>query len=114
MQLKDKRVLVFGAAKSGISATKLLQKLETFVILYDSNTKLTVCDFEEKLDTKQNFTLLTGKLTEEIMDTLDLVVLSPGVPIDLPEVTLMKAKNIPVWGEIELAYQNTKGKAHRL
>ncbi|MBE5967404.1 MAG: UDP-N-acetylmuramoyl-L-alanine--D-glutamate ligase [Lachnospiraceae bacterium] len=110
MQLKDKRVLVFGAAKSGISATKLLQKLETFVILYDSNTKLTVCDFEEKLDTKQNFTLLTGKLTEEIMDTLDLVVLSPGVPIDLPEVTLMKAKNIPVWGEIELAYQNTKGK----
>ncbi|HBI73389.1 MAG TPA: UDP-N-acetylmuramoyl-L-alanine--D-glutamate ligase [Lachnospiraceae bacterium] len=110
MQLKDKKVLVFGAAKSGISATKLLQKLGAYVILYDSNTKLTVCDFEGKFDTKRKFTLLTGKLTEEVMDTLALAVLSPGVPIDLPEVTIMKEKNIPIWGEIELAYQNARGK----
>lgn len=110
MQLKDKRVLVFGAAKSGISATKLLQKQEAYVILYDSNTNLKVGDFEDKFDIQKGFMLLTGKLSEEIMDTLDLVVLSPGVPIDLPEVELMKAKNIPIWGEVELAYRLSKGK----
>ncbi|NLP34387.1 MAG: UDP-N-acetylmuramoyl-L-alanine--D-glutamate ligase [Clostridiales bacterium] len=110
MQLKDKRVLVFGAAKSGISATKLLQKLEAFVILYDSNTKLEVRDFEGKFDTQENFMLITGKLSEGIMDALDLVVLSPGIPIDLPEVELLKEKNIPIWGEIELAYRYTRGK----
>lgn len=110
MQLKDKRVLVFGAAKSGISATKLLQKQEAYVILYDFNTNLKVGDFEDKFDIQKGFMLLTGKLSEEIMDTLDLVVLSPGVPIDLPEVELMKAKNIPIWGEVELAYRLSKGK----
>lgn len=110
MQLKDKRVLVFGAAKSGISATRLLQKQDANVILYDSNTNLKVDDFADKFDIQQRFMLLTGKLSEEIMDTLDLVVLSPGVPIDLPEVELMKAKNIPIWGEIELAYRFSKGK----
>jgi len=110
MQLKDKRVLVFGAAKSGISATKLLQKQEANVILYDSDTKIKVVDFADKFDIQHRFMLITGKLSEEIMDTLDLVVLSPGVPIDLPEVELMKAKNIPIWGEIELAYRFSKGK----
>jgi UDP-N-acetylmuramoylalanine-D-glutamate ligase len=38
MQLKDKKVLVFGAGKSGISATKLLQSQGAFVTLYDGNT----------------------------------------------------------------------------
>ncbi|HHX12854.1 MAG TPA: UDP-N-acetylmuramoyl-L-alanine--D-glutamate ligase [Clostridiales bacterium] len=109
MQLRGKKVLVFGAAKSGISATRLLQKLETNVILYDSNTKLKVEDFKDKLDTKDNFQLLTGELTENIINTLDLVILSPGVPIDLVEVKVIKEKNIPIWGEIELAYRNAKG-----
>ena len=43
------------------------------------------------------------------MDTLDLVVMSPGVPCDLPEVLLMKEKGIRIWGEVELAYECGKG-----
>lgn len=110
MQLKGKKVLVFGAAKSGVSATRLLQKLEANVILYDSNTRLDIDDFKNKLDTNVNFKLLTGELTENIIDTLDLVILSPGVPIDIAEVNIIKDKNIPIWGEIELAYRNAKGR----
>lgn len=110
MQLKGKNVLVFGAAKSGISATRLLQKLEANVILYDSNNKLKLEDFKEKIDIRENFRLITGELTNSIMDYLQLVILSPGVPSDLPEVDKIREKGIPIWSEIELAYRNTKGK----
>ena len=44
------------------------------------------------------------------MDTLDLAVLSPGVPTDLPFVIKLQDKKIPVWGEIELAYVCGKGR----
>ena len=110
MQLKGKRVLVFGAGKSGISSARLLIKQEAFVILYDSNTKLTNKDFSDKLDTSHNFLLVTGELPENIIQGLDLLVISPGVAIDHPSVLAITEKNIPVWGEIELAYRISKGK----
>jgi len=110
MQLKDKKVLVFGAGKSGISATRLLQRQGAFVVLYDGNTKLTKKDFTEQLDTENYFMLVTGILSEELIDTIDLLVLSPGIAIDHPDVERIKAKNIAVWGEIELAYRYSKGK----
>ena len=59
MRLKDKRVLVFGVSKSGISATKLLQK-QKLLLYYTINTKLEVRDFEGKFDTQENFMLITG------------------------------------------------------
>lgn len=110
MQLKGKRVLVFGAGKSGISSTRLLLKQEAFVILFDSNTKLTNNDFFDKFDTEHNFLLVTGDLPKDIIQSLDLLVISPGVAIDHPGVLAITEKNIPVWGEIELAYRISKGK----
>ena len=53
--------------------------------------------------------IVLGTLPESVMDTLDLVVISPGVPCDLPEVLLMKEKGIRIWGEVELAYECGKG-----
>jgi len=110
MQLKDKKVLVFGAGKSGISATRLLQKQEAYVILFDSNTALTKDDFADKFNTNQNFELVLGEIPEELMNSIDLLIISPGVPLDHPQVEKMIAKKIPVWGEIELAYRYAKGK----
>lgn len=110
MLLEDKRVLVFGAGKSGISATKLLQNYGASVLLYDANTKLETKEFEGKLDIEHNFQLITGSLTEELMGKIDLLILSPGVPIDHPYVESMIGNNIPVWGEIELAYRLSKGR----
>lgn len=110
MELKDKRVLVFGAGKSGISATRLLQKQGAFCILYDANTKLAKDDFKDKFDTVHQFMLVTGEITDDLIDTLDLLVISPGVAIDHPEVERIGRRGIPVWGEIELAYRFSKGK----
>ena len=81
MQLKDKKVLVYGAGKSGISATRLLQKQGAEVILYDSNTKLTKKEFEDKFDTDRNFQLVTGSLSDELITALTLLVISPGVAL---------------------------------
>ncbi len=110
MQWKDKRVLVFGAGKSGISATKLLQKQNVFVVLFDSNTTLTINDFISKIDTSNNFKLITGEISDEIINTIDYLILSPGVPTDLPMVLKFKEKQIPILGEIELAYEFSRGR----
>jgi UDP-N-acetylmuramoylalanine--D-glutamate ligase len=110
MQLKGKRILVYGAARSGISATGLLQKLGAFVILFDGNTSLARDNFKDKFDTEGSFQLVTGTLPEEIINTIDLLVISPGVATDKPDIERIKEKKIPVWGEIELAYRCAKGK----
>ena len=58
-------------------------------------------------DTKAE--IILGELSEEVMETLDLVVMSPGVPTDLPVVLKMRDMGIPIWGEVELAYTYGKG-----
>ena len=109
MQLQGKKVLVYGAAKSGVSAVGMLRRLDAFVVLYDRNTNLSKDDFKD-YETDDKFLFIAGVLTDEILDTISLVVISPGVPCDIPDVSRIKERNIPIWGEIELAYRYTKGK----
>lgn len=107
MELRGKKVLVFGAGISGVGSCSLLKDEEAEVILYDGNAKL---DVEKmKAQVGESVEVIAGPFPEEIMDNLDLVVMSPGVPTDLPVVLAMKGKGIPVWGEIELAYVCGKG-----
>ena len=85
------------------------------MILYDGNDRLD----EQKLlseivwKTGQKASVILGSLSEqqedEMLDGLSLVVMSPGVPTDLPIVGKMHQRGIPVWGEIELAYVFGKG-----
>ncbi|HKL80599.1 MAG TPA: UDP-N-acetylmuramoyl-L-alanine--D-glutamate ligase [Mobilitalea sp.] len=110
MQLKDKKVLVFGAAKSGISATRLLQKQGASIILYDGNADLKIEDFNNKFDINKQFTAVFGEFNESLIDTTELLIISPGIAIDHPLVEKFRGKGIPVWGEIELAYQLSRGK----
>jgi UDP-N-acetylmuramoylalanine--D-glutamate ligase len=110
MQWKDKRVMVYGAARSGISAAALLQKLGAFVLIFDCNVKLTKDILKDRLDTDSRFELITGSLPEESMEEIDLCVISPGVATDHPDIVRLKNRNIPIWGEIELAYHFTRGR----
>ena len=109
MNFLNKNVLVYGTGISGISATSLLESVQARVILYDENTKLAKEQIRKKLAKDSNAKIVLGVLSEEIIQTLDMVILSPGVPTDIPIVEEFYKRNIPVWGEIELAYQLSKG-----
>ncbi len=113
MDIKNKNVLVFGSGISGVAASKLLLDEEAKVILYDGNTSLNVEEVKKQIlgdmEDHGQVEVVLGELPEEILDTLVLTVMSPGVPTDLPVVDRMRAKAIPIWGEIELAYTYGKG-----
>lgn len=103
MELAGKNVLVFGAAVSGISAAETLLAAGARVTLADGKEL-------EKLKQTDGLTGLTGRATlalgrqdEALLDTTDLLILSPGISIHhaLPQAALRR--KIPVWGEVELA-----------
>jgi len=103
MELAGKNVLVFGAAVSGISAAETLLAAGARVTLADGKEL-------EKLKQTDGLTGLTGRASlalgrqdEALLDTMDLLILSPGISIHhaLPQAALRR--KIPVWGEVELA-----------
>ena len=110
MDLTGKRVLVVGSGISGIAATELLQKKQVEVVLFDGNKDLDVETLKKKAPVFSDVEIILGELSEEAMEHIDLVVLSPGVPTDLPMVNALRDRQIPIWGEIELAYNYAKGK----
>ena len=110
MDLTGKRVLVVGSGISGIAATELLQKKQVEVVLFDGNKDLDVETLKKKAPVFSDVEIILGELSEEVMEHIDLVVLSPGVPTDLPMVNALRDRQIPIWGEIELAYNYAKGK----
>ena len=103
MKVVDKKVLVFGSGISGIGAVHLLELEGADVVLYDGNDKLTEADVRAKLDVGSKAEIVLGAFPEQLLEELDLVILSPGVPTDLPVVNQMREKGIQIIGEIELA-----------
>ena len=91
--VKGKRVVVAGMGKSGRAAVELLREHGGVPVATDSDP--------------QSPDILPQ--SEDLFASADLVVLSPGVPIDLPEVLAAKRKGIPVIGEVELAGYWLKG-----
>ena len=107
MDIRGKKVLVFGSGISGEAAACLLVRQGAEVILYDGNGKLREEDIREKVPADVRIVL--GTFPDSLTEELDLTVISPGVPTDLPVVDRMRKLGIPIWGEVELAYQYTKG-----
>ena len=109
MDLKDKKVLVFGAGKSGIGAADLLGAVGALPVIYDGNQDLDKASVKARTKGGYDLEIFAGELPETVLDSLDLVVLSPGVPTDLPVVKRFYEKKLPVWSEVELAYRTGKG-----
>lgn len=109
MDMKNKKVLVFGSGISGIGAGKLLEQVGASVVLYDGKETLDKEVLKAQLGDDTKAEIILGELSEEVMETLDLVVMSPGVPTDLPVVLKMRDMGIQIWGEVELAYTYGKG-----
>lgn len=110
MKLDGKNVLVFGSGISGIGAADLLKKVGANPVIYDGNENLNPEDIRERLQDGNGVSVVLGELPARLMEQLDLVVLSPGVPTDLPLVNQLREKGLTIWGEVELAYQMGKGR----
>ncbi|MDR1800843.1 MAG: UDP-N-acetylmuramoyl-L-alanine--D-glutamate ligase [Lachnospiraceae bacterium] len=108
--------MVFGAGISGIAAAGLLMRHGGRVLLYDANPsgELTAGVVRNKLNCHGECEILLGKFSdcfsEDTLLEIAEVVLSPGVPLDLPDVIKIKDAGIPIIGEIELAYRFEKGR----
>ncbi len=96
-----------GSGISGIAATALLEKQGATVYLYDSDEKKTAQELRAKLPKDSEAICITGELPAEL--SYDSIVLSPGVPTDLPWIVQKRESGVPVLGEIELGYLHEKG-----
>lgn len=103
-----KRVTVVGSGISGIAAARLLIHKNAVVTLYDSNEALEKEKVQERVGC--SLAVVCGEFTKELAEQTELLVLSPGVPTDLPFITALRQQGIPVWGEIELAYKIAGGR----
>ena len=102
MEFAGKKALVCGMARSGQSAARLLRKLGADVTAQDLKEP-------EKIDwtflpEEENIQLYLGKNPDDIVALFDFIVISPGIPCNLPFVEKARKYNIPVISELELAY----------
>jgi UDP-N-acetylmuramoylalanine--D-glutamate ligase len=95
--LRGRRVLVVGLLRSGKAATEALLAQGARVVGFDRDETLDVGRLREL-----GVEILLGHEEEQLLQGIDLVVTSPGVPADAPLIAGAHARAIPVWSELEL------------
>ena len=106
MEYNGKKALVCGMARSGIAAAKLLNRLGAGVTLQDMKKREEISADVLALE-GEGIVLYTGANPDEIACAQDLIVLSPGIPCDLPFIAAAENAGIEVISEVELAYRLT-------
>ena len=106
----SQKVLVAGSGISGIAAAKLLLAKGGEVLLYDGNDKLDAEKIKKNFDEDAKVSVVLGELKRTDLLGVELSVISPGIPLDAPFVTVLDEAGVPIWSEIQLAYHCAKGK----
>jgi UDP-N-acetylmuramoylalanine--D-glutamate ligase len=101
-----KRVVVVGAARSGVAAAELLVRRGAKVTLTDTRQGI---DEENRLR-DGGVRLELGRHVPETLTSADLIVLSPGVPPRQPVIEQARRAGVPVIGELELAARWLRGR----
>ncbi|ADL07712.1 UDP-N-acetylmuramoyl-L-alanine--D-glutamate ligase [Thermosediminibacter oceani] len=107
MELRGKKVLIVGLARSGVAAAIELSGMGAKVTANDIKTKEQMEETVEKLSSK-GIELVLGGHPLKLLDDTDLIVVSPGVPSDIPLLKEARERNIPVVSELEVGYWFTK------
>ena len=109
MEVKGKRVLVVGLGKSGVASAQFLAARGARVTVSDTRSQNELkTQIPALLD--RGIAVETGGHGERTFRDQDLIVVSPGVPSDLPQLVRARGQGIPVIGEIELAARFLRGK----
>ncbi len=96
---------VVGLGKSGVAAARLLRREGWEVVLSDSNTSETLRQQQQQLATQQIIVKLGSNLELDETDLPQLIVVSPGVPWDIPVLVKARELGIDTIGEMELAWR---------
>lgn len=108
-ELRSRRVLVVGLARSGLAAVELLLRSGASVVAADLRSAeelgLDLRDWSAR-----GVELRLGKQGAELLGGVDLVVLSPGVPLDSALPRAARERGVTVIGELELAYGASRGR----
>ncbi len=110
MNLKGKKTLVLGAGKSGVESAKFLAKRGAIAAIHDKKPIEDWTEEARSLKNKYKIGLIDGKIPVWLLDQIDLVVISPGVPTNVVPAKYVDRKNGEVIGEVELAYRFMKGR----
>ena len=109
MEVKGKRVLVVGLGKSGVASAQFLAARGARVTVSDTRSQNELkTQIPALLD--RGIAVETGGHGERTFRDQDLIVVSPGVPSDLPQLARARGLGIAVIGEIELAARFLRGK----
>lgn len=110
MELNGKKILIFGMGVSGKGVAKLLSHLDVSMVLYDGNTDLDKEALLNELNLKGRAEVVTGELNEKSFEGIDILALSPGISINAPYVKMAQGCGVKVLGEVEIAYEISKGR----
>jgi len=107
MEIKNKKISIIGAVRSGLGAAKLAKSLGAIVFVSDAGKEEKLADSIDLLK-NENIDFETGNHSEKVFDC-DLMVVSPGVPSNADVIKSAKEKNIKIISEIEFASYFCKG-----
>ena len=107
--MNGKKVMVLGMARSGVAAAKLLDSLGAKVRISDQKTREKLGTAVEPLNGCANIEWRLGEKAEDLLEGQDILLISPGVPIDSAVVLKARELGVEVIGELELGYQTAKG-----
>lgn len=99
---------IIGLGRSGIAAAKLLKQQAWDVTLSDRATSETLIPRQQQLSAEGITVKLGDDFTPQAASSLDLIVVSPGVPWDIPALVTARSQGIDTIGEMELAWRNLK------
>jgi len=102
MDLKDRQILVVGLARTGVSVARFLASQNARVTVTDLRDELALASVMAEL-ASAGIRWVLGHHDESDFLTSDLIVVSPGVPMDHPLLVAAAAKGVEIASEIELA-----------
>ena len=110
MLIEGRKALVLGAGRSGIASAEFLAKRGAIAALYDKKPISEWSDAARALKESHRVALIDGAIPSWLLDQIDLVVISPGVPTNTIPARYVDRKDGEVIGEVELAYRFMKGR----
>ncbi|REJ78000.1 MAG: UDP-N-acetylmuramoyl-L-alanine--D-glutamate ligase [Acidobacteria bacterium] len=110
MKVEGRKALVLGAGRSGVASATFLAERGAKVALHDRKPLAEWPEKARSLNDSHGVATIDGDIPSMLLDQIDLVVISPGVPTGVVPARYVDRKDGEVIGEVELAYRFLKGR----